>query len=188
MIKEIKENSSKFSSNFNRICFFAYFYSKNNGREYITPLDLFISLILTKDTLANSILKNFNIDEKILNMENIKIPTISKFLLDKKYFNLDSKNILDNAILIATCYEHYYIGTEHLLYSVLKNKDKELNNFFTVNNINNNEIAKSLIAVFKSVSNFLETSDIDLQDYYKKETNTIDYFSLDLTDPEVQKI
>jgi len=187
MIKEIKENSSKFSSNFNRICFFAYFYAKNNGREYITSLDLFISLILTKDTLANSILKNFNIDEKILNIENIKIPTASKFLLDKKHFDMDAKSIIDNSLLIATCYEHYYVGTEHLLYSVLKNKNKELKDFFGKNNINYNEISKSLIGVFKSVSNFLETSDIDIQDYYRRETNTIDYFSLDLTDPEVQE-
>jgi ATP-dependent Clp protease ATP-binding subunit ClpC len=188
MIKEIKENSSKFSSNFNRICFFAYFYAKSNGRELINSLDLFVSLVLTRDTLANSILKNFNIDEKTLNIENIKIPTISRFLLDKKYFDMEAKNILDSSILIATCYEHYYVGTEHLLYSILKNKDKELNKYFKDKNINNNEVAKSLIGVFKSVSNFLETSDLDgLQDYYKKETNTIDYFSLDLTDPEVQK-
>lgn len=187
MIKEVKENSSKFSSNFNRICFFAYFYAKNKGKEYITPLDLFISLILTKDNLANSILKNFNVDEKTLNIENIKISTVSKFLLDKKYFDLESKSVLDNALLIATCYEHYYVGTEHLLYSVLKSGDKELKEFFKKNHINYDEISKSLIGVFKSVSNFLETSDIDIQDYYKKETNTIDYFSLDLTDPEVQK-
>ncbi|MCF7795770.1 ATP-dependent Clp protease ATP-binding subunit [Patescibacteria group bacterium] len=187
MTKEVKENSSKFSSNFNRICFFAYFYAKNNGREYIVPLDLFISLILTKDTLANSILKNFNINEKTLNIENIKIPTVSKFLLDKKYFSMEARNILDNSILIATCYEHYYVGTEHLLYSILKSKDKELKSFFGKNNIKHNEISKNLIGVFKSVSNFLETSDVEMQDYYKRETNTIDYFSLDLTDPEVQK-
>lgn len=208
----IKVFDGKFSQNFIKVCILAYEISKdeylqnhsiaieNATKEtffdvIIAPKHLFLALSIYPDSLAYSILSKFKKINKIFdaNLEE-RIKASMKefggdFNLIKAKFNVTSNKILENLLMLAASYDHFYIGTEHLLYGLLKSDDSELVNLISNTGLNVEEVSNTVMGILKSISNFAdiaENSNVNLGNFSKK-TPALDYFATELTDEEKQK-
>ena len=208
----IKVFDGKFSLNFLKICVLAYEiakdeYLQNNNllienadknllaSVLVAPKHLFLALSIYPDSLAFSILSKFKKINKIFDANlDARINDSLKFFnndfsLISVKFDAHSRKIVDNALMVAASYDHFYIGTEHLLYSLLKNDDDGLKLILITSGLNVSEVLSSVLGILKSISNFS-----DITDYmgfnvggYNKRTPALDFFSTELTDVENQK-
>jgi ATP-dependent Clp protease ATP-binding subunit ClpC len=117
----------------------------------------------------------------------------------------DAKILIEKAVLTANAYEHKYIGTEHLLSSMMQIQPNEVKDFFDLHKINNIIIENNLATVLKTTTNFPEIAEKnkammealqELESLGLDEENTanaveddtkslaIDYFTDELTNKE----
>ncbi len=208
----IKVFDGKFSQNFIKICVLAYEIAKdeylqehsiaieNATKEtfadvLISPKHLFLALSIYPDSLAYSILSKFKKINKIFdaNLESRIDVTMKEFGSDfnliKAKFDVNTNKIFESLLMIAASYDHFYIGTEHLLYGLLKSEEPELNKMLATTGINVNEVLETTLGILKSISNFAniaENTDVNLGGFSKK-TPALDYFAIELTNEEKQK-
>ncbi len=208
----IKVFEGKFSLNFLKICVLAYEIAKDEYLQnnnllienvdknilssiFVAPKHLFLALSIYPDSLAFSILSKFKKINKIFDANldariNDSLRLFNNdFSLIKVKFDTNARKIVDNALMVAASYDHFYIGTEHLLYSLLKSNDDGLKLILVTSGLNVSEVSASVLGILKSISNFS-----DITDYmgfnvggYNKRTPALDYFSTELTNIENQK-
>lgn len=68
--------------------------------------------------------------------------------------SLEVKKILKKAAVLASQHSHKYIGTEHILYSILDCKDEKIDTILESAKIDKKHLKKTLLDVFKDASNF----------------------------------
>lgn len=184
----------KLNKNFKQAIAKSFHFAKVTGSRQVMPLHILLALIKQKGTIANEILRNKSIEGKILNILQKnkssqaikKIPTLS----------LSSENILLRAIKTAYELQHPYVGTEHLFYALLSERNNELNQILS-KSLNKKQMSSQIKARFKGTSRFPEIR--DMFNFMPQdgliEPNTMDmgasksllqYFSVDLTDPKNQ--
>lgn len=208
----MKVFEGKFSLNFLKICVLALeiakdeFLQNNNllienanpadlDKIFVAPKHLFLALSIYPDSLAFSILSKFKKINKIFDANlDARINDSLRFFnndfsLIKAKFDINSRKVIDNALMVAASYDHFYIGTEHLLYSLLKSGDDGLKIIIATSGLNVVEVSASVLGILKSISNFSDISDgiaLNVGNYGKK-TPALDFFSTELTDYETQK-
>lgn len=209
----IKVFDGKFSLNFLKICVLAYEiakdeYLQNNSLNieninnndvfdsvFVAPKHLFLALSIYPDSLAFSILSKFKKINKIFdaNLDSRINDSLKKFNNDfsliKVKFDNSSRKIVDNSFMVAASYDHFYIGTEHLLYSLLKSNDLGLKTVLNTSGLNISEVSNSVLGILKSISNFSDIADnigLNISEFSKR-TPALDYFSTELTNEENQK-
>lgn len=102
----------------------------------VEPLHLFLSLLTVKEGIVVRALTAMNIDVSQMNKtfsSGMNLSGVTEDDIDKKIpLSGNYKNILNNAFGIARKQNHVYVGTEHLLLSILRQKDldfvRELSN------------------------------------------------------------
>lgn len=121
-----------------------------------------------------------------------------------------SKLALEKSLIVAQKNGHNYLGTEHLLSALMEMHDPRLEDFFKLSNFNVEEINKQIETTILSASQFPEIGEVaeaaekiqeSLMDAPapvmppartgkirgKRNDSALDYFSVNLTDPEAQK-
>lgn len=162
--------------------------------EEVTPLHLLYGLISEKGSVAGEILKK----EKV-SREKIAAAIVNFPHLDSPNFpqlNKQSETILEKAATLALKKSHLYIGTEHLLYSLLNSFETELLPKKTLVNLKE-ELENVLLSVNRFtemsslVNSYQPAEEIDsssslppsapLTKNKNKKNSVLNYFTTDLT-------
>lgn len=164
----------------------------------VNPEHLLYGLILQKGSIAAEILGKLN-----LTPEKIRSAVIQKNRVAvgqkeaKPRLATDTKKAIEKASLIAHQYKHKYIGTEHLLYSLINLANKNLIEIWEENKVNLNALKDELNKIMKSTSRFPDLTQIfeQAKEMEKEETGqpgksktpALDVFATDLTSDKMQK-
>jgi len=138
--------------------------------ESVEPMHLFFALSLQKGSVANEILNRYKVTpkniEKVMIDSEVNFETITNILnepgrdqMTLSPFSPSSKVALEKAMLVAEENGHNYVGTEHLLSSLIHLNDPQLELFFKKNNLKISEIEGQLESILANVSQFSEIND-----------------------------
>lgn len=133
----------------------AFGFAVSCGHRVLTPEHILYGLSLEKGSIAEQILSKVKISgpeiKKIL-AENLPLqPAAAQIGL-----TADVKKLLEKAFLIASTNQHQYVGTEHLLASILMLEDEILADFFKQKGVNLSDLRKQINIVLNSTSKFSE--------------------------------
>ena len=191
----------KFTANYKLALGSAYELSLVNNKK-IELLDIFWGLYKSKGSLANEVLAKTGIKQQSENetQANHKIKiNMTEMLADKKeILPQEIKKIIIKSVNLSVKHNHKYIGTEHLLYSLIAVNDKKINSLLEKNNIKPNTLLRHLDMILNSTSHFSDMAQamnalkekIDQKQKNKKtkkEEILLDFFATCLTDKEIQK-
>ncbi|MDP6756545.1 MAG: ATP-dependent Clp protease ATP-binding subunit, partial [Patescibacteria group bacterium] len=104
----------------------------------------------------------------------------------------DAVASLVKAVQISHQYRHYYIGTEHLLKSIILLNSGETNNWFRQNMIATKDLEKNIQVVLESTSKFPDLTAVfrpnsSTQQKTDTKNTALEYFGKDLTSTNIQK-
>ncbi len=189
--------------------------AKETQEPTILPLHLLWALATQKGSIGAEIIRKAKIPEAAILA--LFADRTAKLPLDKTNranqtrreirpkLGAEAKAVIEKAVLAANLYEHKYVGTEHLLAGLAQIDDQALKNFLQQHEINPKDLREQVSLVLKSTSKFPELaaslgfadqSEFDLPRHLLKEkkkkkqapkTPALDFFALDLTNPENQK-
>jgi len=175
------------------------------GHQQVNPEHLLYGLILQKGSIAAEILTNSGltpekirtgvIDKNKVILAGHSIEGVKK---DIKIIKLstEAKKTIEKAALIAHQYKHKYIGTEHLLFGLMRVSTPTMIELWENNKINLDKLKSHLATVMKSTSRFPDLTEVFDQaqemgkgQKVKERTKTpaLDFFATDLTDKNLQK-
>jgi len=184
----------KLDNNFKKIIAKSFHLAKITSCQHVLPAHILLAMLKQKGTLANEILKNKSLENKIL---NLLAQYKSKQPIRKMpQLSLSSEQIILRAVKTAYELKHPFVGTEHLFYSIISGQTDDLKNILD-KNINKKQIKHHITARFKGTSRFPEIRDmfnffpsdnlaeVPLMEFDNK-TGLLSYFSTDLTDSKNQ--
>ncbi len=169
------------------------------GHDNVKPEHLVYGLILQKGSIAAEILIQMGLTAERIRSQVVK--SNNSMESDQKskietITDIDTKKVIEKAGLIAHKNNHKYIGTEHLLYSLIDIKTPAMVSLWENNRINLNKLKSQLETVMRSTSKFpdltqiFEQSKESTKDTKNKEDSknpALDFFATDLTDINLQK-
>ncbi|MFH1366945.1 MAG: ATP-dependent Clp protease ATP-binding subunit [Patescibacteria group bacterium] len=167
--------------------------------KYINPEHFLYGLLSTRGGIAHDILGKTKLSPELLKIaiRAANEPALHDDLdLTKLKFSLTAKKALEKSVLTANRYKHKYVGTEHLLFSLLELNDASLAKILEESHIDRENLKKNLTAILKNTSKFPDLSGFFAEEKeMEKEfaglkpskTPALDFFSHDLTDPALQK-
>ncbi len=185
----------KLNKNFKNIIAKSFQLAKVTSCPQVLPSHMLLALLKQKGTIANEILRNKSLENKILNLLNQY--KSEKPIRSMPKLALSSEQIILRAIKTAYELKHPYIGTEHLFYALISDINTDFKTIFT-KKINQKYIKNQIKARFKGTSRFPEIrdmfnflpsdniSDLSLLEQDNKQ-GLLSYFSIDLTDLKNQK-
>lgn len=150
---------------------------------------LLIGIWQEKGSLGMTLLQLYNFQNKntnkmILGYEKEKARNKEKFTA---YLSLEAKKILKRAAALASQYSHKYIGTEHILYSILDYKDEKIDKILEQAKIDKKHLKKTLVDVLKDAANFPDpiatfgVTPPKLQENKRTQKSILSYFCINLT-------
>jgi len=139
------------------------------GHKTITPQHVLYGLSIQKGSIASQILTKAKIKsqdiQNTLNKNQPSTQTITQIFLAE-----NTKKLLEKAFLIANLNQHNYVGTEHLLASILTLKDDQIKNLFSSKEVNIWDIQNQVDSIMNSTSKFPNLSNI-LEDFDNSSKN-----------------
>ncbi|NUM25542.1 MAG: ATP-dependent Clp protease ATP-binding subunit [Candidatus Buchananbacteria bacterium] len=190
----------KFSTHSKNAIKQAFSFALAAGHKEITPQHLLYGLSLQKGSIASQILTKSKLDKTYIKEQ---LTTLNQ--ANKTITNIDlaptTKRILEKSFLLASLNRHKYIGTEHLLASLLDTNDPTITDFFKQQRINSDDIKQQIRVIFNSTSKFPDLGDAinyfrdesKPENYFQPPTQvatpslTLEVFATNLTDPKIQK-
>lgn len=133
----------------------AMHFASEFGHAAVTEEHLLYGLAAEKGSLSSELLTNLNFPVDLLKQDLIR-KYHTPFLLDSKIPDLNDQviKVLTKSVRMAQIHEHPYIGTEHVLLSLLSLADKHMKELFALWHISIPEVQKRLSVVLKSTSKF----------------------------------
>ncbi|MDX9892798.1 MAG: ATP-dependent Clp protease ATP-binding subunit [Patescibacteria group bacterium] len=176
----------------------AFGFALASGHKTITPQHILYGLSLQKGSIAFQILNKAKIKDaeikKSLEQAHQKFSSLTQV-----YLSDNAKKLLEKSVLIASLNNHRYIGTEHLLASLLEISDQLTNQWLVTKGINRLNIQQQVNNVLKSTSKFPDLADslnyLDqasgvevpgLNNPAASRTAILDVFGTELTDQKIQ--
>ncbi len=151
--------------------------------------------ILTKAGLTAESLK-----EHVIKKNVITLPAQEFEHLTEPILSTASKKAIERAVLIANQHDHKYVGTEHLLASVLRLEDATVSEILRSHQVTGKELQQHVAVVLKNTSKFPDLTnlfeqtkeleeDVQLQPNQRprERGSALEYFCSDLTDERLQK-
>ncbi|MFH1145604.1 MAG: ATP-dependent Clp protease ATP-binding subunit [bacterium] len=174
------------------------------GCKEIKPLHLLYGLAAQRGSLAADVLNKtkLTVDKiqhhailleapDLLEQAEKKLP-ITSFtgnILELPSLGQEARYAIEKAVVIAVEHKHRYIGTEHLLYSLLERLDHDMESIITQEEADVRLLTNQLSMALKSASRFPELNDEPGVENQPAESDTpaLDALTTDLTNPEFQK-
>lgn len=197
---------SKFTTNYQKTLSLARLSAQQAGRRELEIIDVLLSLSAQRGSLASEILDKHGlsplqlqaklnipplvISPSMLNDDEPNEETLIDILSDE--LSLPVKKLVERSVLIAWRLQHYYIGTEHLLYALVTSEEPEIKTLWLKLGINIRSLKQSVNSILKSTSKFPDITeafavhDTQTDREHKNGTPALDFFCTDLTSPEVQ--
>lgn len=187
---------SKFSTHSKNALRNAFDIALSSGHKSVSPQHILYGLSREKGSIASQILNKVKVQSTELKINLLK-SSPSQNTVTQINLIPNTKKLLEKSFLIANSHQHKYIGTEHLLASVISIKDHQVEEFFRQKNINRQEIQRQIETIFNSTSKFPDITgsfgefDSDSgEDFYSpqiKQKNSLELFATNLTDPALQE-
>ncbi len=156
-----QEILKKFTYHFRQVIYKAYRMAKSSPKKIITPEYLLWGLLQQKGSLAAELLKKFNLKVKLTSVTNYPVhsspPNFEQ--TDLFPFSPEAQRVIERAVLTAAHYAHHYVGTEHLLASLLKSGDESIRSIFKLQNIPFAKLKEQVDIVLNSTSRFPELAE-----------------------------
>ncbi|MCK4525240.1 MAG: ATP-dependent Clp protease ATP-binding subunit, partial [Candidatus Andersenbacteria bacterium] len=130
--------------------------SRELNNESIGIEHIILGMLSQKGSIGSGILGS----EK-LNLKNLRemidgLPKVKKW---KPKLSEEVKDAFKKSVLIAGRYKHSHIGTEHLLYAVLLNKNAKIEEIFSCVSVNPGKLKEQLKAIMESSARFSDIVD-----------------------------
>ena len=147
---------NKFTTHLKNVIKNAENISRELSHESIGIEHLILGIFSQKGSIGSSILGSEKLDLKNLRKIINNLPKTKKW---KPKLSEEVKDAFKKAVLIAGRYKHSHIGTEHLLYAVLLNKNTKVEKILSHFKINSDELKEQLNAIMESSARFSDIVD-----------------------------
>lgn len=152
---EQPEFISRFTTHLKEALQKALLFAVQSGRDLVEPGDLLVGLLQEKGSIGAELLSKTGLkaeDAEIAFQGSVNIdPTGGTITPD---LSGSVKRILENCILLAHVHGHKYVGTEHLVASILKIEPPEILQFFASSSIDLQSLKERATMVLDSSSKF----------------------------------
>lgn len=150
-----QEIFKKFSENLKKVLIM----SERISREKNRPTDtehILLALLSVKDTLALEILTTFRVfPDKVQSISNVLELEKSK-PTKKEGISVHAKKAIQDAVSLASKYNHSVVDTEHLLLALLLDKSFNSTTIFERLGINPDELVKQIEFIFGTSKNIIK--------------------------------
>lgn len=192
---------NKFTTNLKNTLVRAINVSIRQKHPIVLPLHLLLSLSEQTGSVANEIIVKHQLTPVVLHdwLDHITWPT-SQRMYTLPQLAPETVRVLEHAAVIAFEHQHKYIGTEHLLLSLIELPDNYLDQQFKIAGTEVADIRKQTLNILKSTSRFPdittmfkeELAEVNATDQTGTEKNTsttpaLDFFGTNLTNEAIQK-
>ncbi len=123
------------------------------GHKSIAPQHILYGLSLQRGSIAHQVLSKMKITSQEIKSA-LEKNTKKKKMLGQIGLDQNTKKILERAFLISGINRHRYVGTEHLLASLIMSKNDFINELLKQKNIGLAEVKKQIDMVINSTSKF----------------------------------
>lgn len=148
----------KFTQHYKQVIYKSYRIAQETAEKVITPEHLLWGLLQQRGSLASELLKKFNLkvqlNERTADFEDDTPPPFDEG--DVFPFSQHAQRIIERSVLIASHYDHTYVGTEHLLQSILQNPDPSIQSILKLQHISRGTLETQVVSILKSTSRFPE--------------------------------
>ncbi|MFC1687563.1 Clp protease N-terminal domain-containing protein, partial [Patescibacteria group bacterium] len=155
-----KKILDKFSAHLKQAFRQANAVSTELGHGSVNPEHMLFGLIMQRGSIAAEVLTkvgltNEKIRRLITQQNSAALPAHEKpqEKINRK-LSIESKKAIEKAALLAHQHKHKYIGTEHLLFTILQLDTKALNSLYQAHAINKKNVIEHLQTVMKTTSRF----------------------------------
>lgn len=131
------------------------FFAVRNGRALLEPGDLVVGLLQEQGSIGAEILHKLGITPAVAEAyfaSQAKAAAPNTALAPD--LSPATKRVLEKCVLLAHVSEHKYVGTEHLLFSLLDLALPEVHGFLTENNVNIVQAKDQVAQILKSTARF----------------------------------
>ncbi|MFA6588001.1 MAG: ATP-dependent Clp protease ATP-binding subunit [Patescibacteria group bacterium] len=187
---------NKFTTHLKEVLNKATNFAAGNRAKAIGPEHLLYALGLQKGSIAYEILLKTGLKLDLIRqaiqlrdggMDN---PTAAS----KPTLSTESKTAIEKSAIIAAKFNHRYIGTEHLLYGLLKLESAFMARMWKEQSFNPEEILSQVTMVLRSTTKFPDITELFEEEKTEDETGekknsktpALDFFATDLTDEKLQ--
>lgn len=146
-LKEVLANAIKTAVNFNH--------------PMVEPIHLLSALLEKKGSVGAEIINRFKVEPKTLTQIFASLPvnknktdTSPVTQIELTPLSPNSKKIIEKSLFLAEEYQHTYIGTEHLLATLIKSSDRHINVLWKLNNIKLADLENQIKTVLNNASQF----------------------------------
>ncbi len=158
----------KFTSHLRNVLARAYAIAVEANESHIGPVHVLLALALEQGCIGADLLYKSDFDTS----------TVKQFITKQKPVNKDvfggipalddkTKQVIEKAVLIASVHQHSYVGTEHLLASLLECKDSAVDEALKISGVKSKSLHNELQAVFSASGKLPEI--MQAMDYFEDE-------------------
>ncbi len=195
----------KFTTYYKKTILDAYRRSLFLNKKRVDDEDLFWALLEQKGSLGYEALVKVGLKPLAESFKGVKNGAPSDLDIEELLKHLDSLNlsrrvqqIILDSIALAADYHHHYVGTEHLLYSLLRAKSVKLNKILSRHKIKAETVLKNIEIIFNSTAKFAEMAEAlnslgrgHAESFLggpaaAKKESILNFFAVDLTDRQIQ--
>src|SRR3989344_8637077 len=163
----------RFTSHFKQVLIRAQNVAWQKGAPAIEPLHLLYALLLQRGSIAAEILQKQGLKPDNLQLNLNGQPNVKKMYSadpwDLPQPNPVCQRMIEQAVKSAYEFNHKYIGSEHLLASLLNNNDRSVQSVFLRYNIDGKKMSQQLELILRGTAKFndWQKESGDLQDFDK---------------------
>lgn len=153
------------------------------GHTYIGSEHLLLGLLYEGSGVAYNILSDYDVTaEKISELIENTIGKGSPTHVSINGFTPRSKRIMEQSLVIARRLGHKYVGTEHLLLSMIEEGDNYAVKFLRELSVNLNDLTESIVKAVGALDDEQGNTAGSGKSGKKSNTKTLDQFGRDLTE------
>ncbi|MBT3865463.1 ATP-dependent Clp protease ATP-binding subunit [Candidatus Peregrinibacteria bacterium] len=126
-------------------------YAKDSGQSYVGTEHMLLGILTQENSLGASVLINFGVSTQNVELVLKSVGRVGQSDSDAGPGGLSTyaKNVIENSLKAAQEYGHSFVGTEHLLYSLVAQENTAATVILENMRINPNDIKDQIIEIFE---------------------------------------
>lgn len=172
------KNLSRLTKNLTRVLLNSFEIALRRGSQEVSSKDIFLSILSNKNSIASRLLSRLGMDldatTKTMEAEYISDTSIS-FTTE---LGEEARHLLTRSFLISSELGHVYVGTEHMLLSILQEEEQEFVKEMASNGLTFEFVKQAMLNFGVYQPGVFADSDEKLEDEQKQEN--IYFFARDM--------
>ncbi|HEX9664201.1 MAG TPA: ATP-dependent Clp protease ATP-binding subunit [Patescibacteria group bacterium] len=190
--------TDKFTTHFKKTLVRASNFASANKLAEVQPEHVLYGLLTQRGSIGCEILTQIKLTSDKVRAKIVSRPVVSQAAgrTPETVISQETKQLIYKAVLTANLYQHKYVGTEHLLASLLEIKNPVIRKIFSGYKIDFKTLESKILSLLKSTSKFpdltetfsaLKEHQLAERGYETSRGSVLDAFTTDLTDKKIQK-